>query len=147
MLCNNRVSLDIMIYCNLRLLYWLYPLYGFIGTYFLRYIHELISFIHFMMNSFSLVHVCLYFDNRLSLDMIGMFHISYYTVIPMLYQRLHVVIIHRQFFFLGTRFHSLVIVRLSASLIYGLQVSSFLILLYRSNTSKNISLFQKPGHF
>ena len=51
MLCNNRVSLDIMIYCNLRLLYWLYPLYGFIGTYFLRYIHELISFIHFMMNS------------------------------------------------------------------------------------------------
>lgn len=24
----------------------------FIGTYFLRYIHELISFIHFMMNSF-----------------------------------------------------------------------------------------------
>ena len=51
MLCNNRVSLDIRIYCNLRLLYWLYPLYGFIGTYFLRYIHELISFIHFMMNS------------------------------------------------------------------------------------------------
>nr|DAS08219.1 MAG TPA: hypothetical protein [Caudoviricetes sp.] len=34
----------------------------------------------------------------LSLDMIGMFHISYYTVIPMLYQRLHVVIIHRLFF-------------------------------------------------
>ena len=103
MLCNNRVSLDIMIYCNLRLLYWLYPLYGFIGTYFLRYIHELISFIHFMMNSFSLVHVCLYLDNRLSLDMIGMFHITPYWCYPYVIPTFHVVIIHRLFFFV-TRF-------------------------------------------
>lgn len=32
----------------------------YIGAFFLRYIHELISFIHFMMNSFSLVHVFIY---------------------------------------------------------------------------------------
>lgn len=98
MLCNNRVSLDIMIYCNLRLLYWLYPYMVFIGTYFLRYIHELISFIHFMMNSFLLVHVCLYLDNRLSLDMIGMFHIIPYWCYPYVIPTFHVVIIHRLFF-------------------------------------------------
>ena len=60
------------------------------------YIHELISFIHFMMNSFY-SFMCSYMVLwlLLSLDMIGMFHISYYGIIPMLYQRLHVVIIHR----------------------------------------------------
>ena len=49
--------------CYLRLLYWLYPLYGFIGSYFLRYIHELISFIHFMMNScYSFMCYCFMLD-------------------------------------------------------------------------------------
>ena len=88
MLCNNRVSLEIMIYviCDCCIGYILYMV--FIGTYFLRYIHELISFIHFMMNSFSLVHVYSYLDNRLSLDMIGMFPYSPIMVLsPMLYQR------------------------------------------------------------
>nr|DAK88619.1 MAG TPA: hypothetical protein [Caudoviricetes sp.] len=39
--------------CILHLVIW------FIGTYFLRYIHELISFIHFMMNScYSFMCTC-----------------------------------------------------------------------------------------
>nr|DAY34672.1 MAG TPA: hypothetical protein [Caudoviricetes sp.] len=55
------------------MLYWLYPLYGFIGTYFLRYIHELISFIHFMMNScYSFMCTCILIIGYV-LDMIGMF--------------------------------------------------------------------------
>ena len=67
------------------------------------YIHE--SFhSHSCMNScYSFMCYVMVLWLLLSLDMIGMFHIFYYTVIPMLYQRLHVVIIHR-LFFLGTRF-------------------------------------------
>ena len=40
----------IYVICDCCIGYILYMV--FIGTYFLRYIHELISFIHFMMNSF-----------------------------------------------------------------------------------------------
>lgn len=73
----------------------------YIGCFpFKYYIHE--SFhSHSCMNSFSLVHVYLYLDNRLSLDMIGMFHISYYGFIPMLWGLFHFVIIHRLFFLGG----------------------------------------------
>ena len=62
------------------------------------YIHESLHS-HSCMNScYSFMCYVMVLWLLLSLDMIGMFHISYYTVIPMLYQRLHVVIIHRLFF-------------------------------------------------
>ena len=64
------------------------------------YIHE--SFhSHSCMNScYSFMCSYMVLWLLLSLDMIGIFHISYYGFIPMLYQRLHVVINHRYFFFL-----------------------------------------------
>nr|DAY35039.1 MAG TPA: hypothetical protein [Caudoviricetes sp.] len=90
-----------MIYCNLRLLYWLYPLYGFIGTYFLRYIHELISFIHFMMNScYSFMCSYMVLWLLLSLDMIGMFPYILLYCYPYVIPTIHVVINHRYFFLL-----------------------------------------------
>ena len=71
----------------------------YIGCFpFKYYIHE--SFhSHSCMNScYSFMCYVMVLWLLLSLDMIGMFHISYYTVIPMLYQRFLVVIIHRLFF-------------------------------------------------
>lgn len=72
----------------------------YIGSYFLRYIHELISFIHFMMNSFSLVHVFMY--GFMVAVILGYYrnvpYNPYMVLSPMLYQRFLVVIIHRLFF-------------------------------------------------
>ena len=136
MLCNNRVSLDIMIYCNLRLLYWLYPLYGFIGTYFLRYIHELISFIHFMMNSF-LSFMCYGFIGCCyPWICIAMIDIIPYGINPYVIPTILVVIIHRLFFFV-TRFTRCY--RVDLWLCCG--VAHFMILLYRGEQRRMLYLY------
>ena len=109
--CCYRGYIDIIllwynpIYTNNIILYiillWYNWLYGFIQGSFLSSITFMNSFHSFnsCMNScYSFMCSYMVLWLLLSLDMIGMFHISYYTVIPMLYQRLHVVINHRQFF-------------------------------------------------
>ena len=97
MLCNNRISLDIRYNaicdcCIGYLVIWFYR--GLLSN-----IHSWTHFIHsFHDELVSLVHVCLYLDNRLSLDIIGMFPYILLSVIPMLWGLFHFVIIHRLFF-------------------------------------------------
>nr|DAJ37888.1 MAG TPA: hypothetical protein [Caudoviricetes sp.] len=78
--------------CIPHLVIWFY-----IGTYFLRYIHELISFIHFIHGTrfHSFMSCYCIVDIWLLLDMIGMFHIILLWVYPYVIPTFHVVIIHR----------------------------------------------------
>ena len=114
--CCYRRYIDIILYntiyiipiwyntiYNYIILLWYNRLYGFIQGAFLSSITFMNSFHSFnsCMNScYSFMCSYMVLQLLLSLDIIGMFHISYYGIIPMLYQRLHVVIIHRYFFFL-----------------------------------------------